>query len=259
MSGESRLASDSKRRFSDRVENYVKYRPNYPTAVVDYLRETAGLTPRSIIADIGSGTGISTRLFLDGGNTVYAVEPNADMRAAAERWLATFSGFRSIDGSAEATTLSDASVDLAVAGQAFHWFDPALARREFARILRPRGHAALMWNSRIISGSPFLEAYEQLLLEFGTDYQAIRHDHIEADALQTFFGTPGYSLRGFPNAQLLTGEALLGRLLSSSYAPGPAHPRHNDMVQALSDIFERFQQDGHVKIAYQTQVYVGTL
>jgi SAM-dependent methyltransferase len=254
---ESPAPGDPKRRFTDRVENYVKYRPDYPKAVLGFLDAAAGLTPRSIIADIGSGTGISSNLFLENGNTVYGVEPNAAMRAAAEQRFAGVPSFRSIDGSAEATTLPAASVDLVVAGQAFHWFNPPNARAEFARILRPGGHVALLWNTRKLAGSPFLEAYESLLLEFGTDYHRVRHEQVDGPALQAFYGPAGYRAAAFPNAQSLDHAGLLGRLLSSSYAPAPGHPRHAAMLEAVDRLFARFNHAGRVEIAYETEVYVG--
>ncbi len=130
-------AADAKTRFSSRVENYVRYRPAYPGGVLQCLERECGLTPAWRVADIGSGTGISSKLFLDYGCTVFAVEPNPDMRRAAERLLGSVPGFHSEDGSAEATGIPAGSVDLAIAAQAFHWFDPAGAREEFQRIVRP--------------------------------------------------------------------------------------------------------------------------
>src|ERR1700744_1650569 len=152
--------TDSTQRFTDRVADYVKYRPSYPRDVVSFLHETCGVAPDAQVADIGAGTGISARLFLDAGHPVIAVEPNLAMREAANAWLAPYENFRSVAGTAEATTLEDASVDLVIAAQAFHWFDPVATRREFARILRPQGHVALFWNSRLLDRSPFLAGYE---------------------------------------------------------------------------------------------------
>jgi SAM-dependent methyltransferase len=248
---------DPRQRFSDRVENYVKYRPSYPPAVLAFLRESAGLMPDSAVADVGSGTGISSALFIAQGNRVYGIEPNAAMRQAAERHFAGMQLFQSVDGCAEATTLPAASVDLVIAGQAFHWFDPPAARLEFARILRPGGHIALMWNTRKLAGSPFLEAYENLILDFGTDYGAVRHENVDTPALRAFFNSAGFNAAIFANAQSLDEDGLRGRLLSSSYAPPPGHPRHQEMLDALREIFTRFNTRGRVEIEYETQVYVG--
>lgn len=249
--------SDSTRRFSDRVDNYVKYRPGYPPEVLGHLRNMAGLTPDSTVADVGSGTGISARLFLNHGCTVFGVEPNREMRQAADRLLSGFPGFHSIDGTAEATTLPNHSMDMVAAGQAFHWFDPARAKAEFRRILRPGGKVALMWNCRKTTGSPFLEAFERLLLEFGTDYQNVRHENINAAAFSAFYENGNYSIATFANHQSFDLQGLRGRLLSSSFAPVPGHPNHDPMMRKLIGLFERFEAGGRVGVDYDTQVYVG--
>src|SRR5262249_32515602 len=125
-------------------------------------------------------------IFLRHGHTVFGVEPNAEMRRAAEQHLHSFPAFRSIDGRAEQTTLSAASVDLVAAAQAFHWFEPHLARGEFLRILRPPGWVALIWNDRRTE-SPFEQAYEQLLRQFGTDYDQVIHRNLDRKGLDQFF------------------------------------------------------------------------
>ncbi|GIV98424.1 MAG: hypothetical protein KatS3mg057_3081 [Herpetosiphonaceae bacterium] len=178
---------DPTRRFSSRVENYITYRPSYPLEVLDVLRRECGLTESATIADIGSGTGILSALFLKNGNRVFGVEPNPTMRVAGERLLQSYERFTSIDGSAEATGLPDQSVDFATAGQAFHWFDREKARAEFARILKPQGWVVLIWNSRRLSGTPFLRAYEQLLRTYGTDYEQVQHRKIDDEMLGQFF------------------------------------------------------------------------
>jgi SAM-dependent methyltransferase len=250
-------SADSKQRFSSRVEQYVKYRPGYPAAVLDFLRERIGLLPAWIVADIGSGTGISTKLFLDSGNTVFAVEPNREMREAAEQLLAGYATFRSVDGSAEQTTLAPSSCDLVVAGQAFHWFDAVATKAEFARILQPGGWVMLMWNVRRTSGSPFLEAYEKMLLTFGTDYAKVRHENIDTRALGSFFGSTGYQTATFDNEQVFDFEGLQGRLLSSSYAPAAGQTGHKEMLTELRRIFDVYNMAGKVTIPYDTEVHVG--
>ena len=157
---------DSVSRFSNRVESYARYRPRYPDAVITFLADTCGLSPSAVVADVGAGTGILTELFLRNGNVVLAVEPNAAMRGAAEAQLRGYQGFHSIDGRAEVTTLPTDSVDFAVAGQAFHWFEPVATRREFRRILKPGGLIALIWNDRRLDSTPFMRAYHELLDEF---------------------------------------------------------------------------------------------
>jgi SAM-dependent methyltransferase len=246
-------------RFSDRVENYARYRPDYPAAVLDILREEIGLTPAWTIADIGSGTGISAELFIGHGNTVYGIEPNKPMRDAAERLLAQYPRFHSIAAAAEATTLPNASIDCIVAAQAFHWFEVPKARAEFLRILRPDGWVVLMWNTRRVDSTPFLRAYEELLLEYGTDYQRVRHDRIDDSALAAFFGGSGYMTRSVENHQRLTFDGLRGRLLSSSYVPAAGAPRHDAMLEALGRLFDDHQQSGHVCLEYDTQLFFGQL
>lgn len=247
---------DSTKRFSSRVENYLRYRPDYPSAVLDLLKEKCGLTGASIVADIGSGTGMLTELFLRNGNPIFAVEPNSDMREAAERLLDKYPNFKSIAGTAETTALTEHSVHFVTAGQAFHWFDRAQARREFIRILKPGGWVVLVWNERIPS-TPFAQAYELLLKTYGTDYEEVNHKHTDAKVIGPFFGSGGCEQVGFPNQQIFDWDGLKGRLLSSSYAPEPGHPQHAPMVEALNSLFSEYQTGGQVAFEYDTLVYYG--
>jgi SAM-dependent methyltransferase len=251
-------APDSKGRFSNRVADYVRYRPGYPRGVLDLLRDECGLTPASAIADIGSGTGILTKLFLDNGNFVYGIEPNAAMREAGEEFLAAYSKFRSVAATAEATTLPNAGVDLVTAAQAYHWFDPPAARAEFARILRPDGWVAVIWNERKTDSDPFAGQYEQLLRTFGTDYARVSETYPESRRMTELFGS-GFRHRAFPNEQLMHFGALRGRLLSSSYAPAAEHPNHGPMLAELRKIFDSHAVNGRVRHAYETHVYYGHL
>src|SRR4051812_31213057 len=164
-------AADSTQRFSSRVESYVRYRPSYPSAVIELLKNECGLTANSIIADIAFGTGIFTKLLLENGNRVFGIEPNANMRRAGEEFLGSFPNFTSVAGTAEDSTLSSQSVDFATAAQAAHWFDLKQARAEFMRILKPGGWSVLVWNERSVNSTAFLREYEQLVLDFGTDYK----------------------------------------------------------------------------------------
>jgi SAM-dependent methyltransferase len=250
------MGSSPTDRFSDRVADYVRYRPDYPEALRQALWSEAQLDRDAVVADIGSGTGISSRLLLELGVTVFAVEPNQAMRSAAERELGRNARFRSVSGTAEATTLADASVDLVTAGQAFHWFNREGAGREFRRILRPGSPVAIFWNRRSLDGTPFLVGYEALLLRYGTDYQSVRHDRIDAAAFDTMF-PGGWTLHRFPNAQELDREGLFGRVFSSSYTPSPDHPQRPAMEAALGELFEREAQSGRVRLEYETELYVG--
>jgi SAM-dependent methyltransferase len=246
-------------RFSKRVENYIQFRPAYPAAVVDLLETERGLTNAAIVADVGSGTGILTEMFLKRGYTVYGVEPNAEMRAAAERLLAKYHRFHSVNGRAEATTLASHSIDLAAAAQAFHWFDAAKTRREFQRILKAGGSVALIWNDRATDTTPFLRAYENLLLRYSIDYQKINHKNVAEDAIAQFFSPGVFSTKTFANFQHLDFAGLKGRLLSSSYIPTEDHVAYQPMMTELRDVFDKHQVGGQVIIEYTTRVYYGKL
>jgi SAM-dependent methyltransferase len=250
---------DSTARFGNRVADYVATRPGYPIAVLDILHTEAGLTSSFVIADVGSGTGLSTEMFLKNGNTVYGIEPNVEMRAAGERLRAIYPRFHSVDGTAEATTLPAAIVDLVVAGQAFHWFDPLRARAEFRRILLPGGSVALMWNTRRIDTSPFLRAYEALLQRFGTDYHEVVHTNVDKEMLGAFFGPDGFRSVKLDNEQLFDRDGLKGRLRSSSYTPLPGHSNFEPMMVELDRLFDEHSENGRVRFEYDTEVYVGRL
>jgi SAM-dependent methyltransferase len=252
------MESDPTKRFTSRVEDYIRYRPSYPGAMVPWLARECGLAATSRIADIGSGTGILSRLFLDCGCHVFAVEPNAGMRAAAERLFAGESRFESVDGRAEATTLPAASVDFVTAGQSFHWFDPETARTEFRRILKPQGWVVLIWNERLVPPG-FLTEYEDLLQRLSTDYGSVDHRQIGAGAISAFFARDSWRTAGFPNEQDFDWDGLRGRLLSSSYAPLPGSPAYTPMMEELAAIFAAYQQEGRVKILYETKLYVGPI
>jgi SAM-dependent methyltransferase len=251
-------APDATTRFSDRVDNYVRYRPAYPSSVITALRDECGLDPHHTIADIASGTGIFTRLLLDNGNRVFAVEPNAEMRLAGEHYLHDNPRLTSLPGTAEKTTLPDHSVDFVTAAQAAHWFDRVPARPEFARILKPGGWCALIWNERRTNSTPFLRDYEQLLLTYGTDYENVRHERT-TETLPDFFSPNVCHERVFDYRQHFDYEALEGRLLSSSYAPLPGHPKHTPMLKDLRRIYDLHQSAGRVNFEYNTRVFYGHL
>jgi ubiquinone/menaquinone biosynthesis C-methylase UbiE len=252
------IHTDPTTRFSSRVENYIRYRPGYPQAVIETLRTECVLTPSAIIADIACGTGIFTRMLLDNGNHVYGVEPNRDMRDAAERLLAGYRNFTSIDGTAEATTLPDQSVDLATAAQAAHWFDLPKARKEFVRILNPGGWAMLIWNERKTDTTPFLRAYEDLLRTYGIDYDQVRHEHT-TDNIEEFFAPTPFQQRVFDMQQHFDYSSLEGRLLSSSYAPMQGHKNYAPMLNELHRLFDSYSRDGRVVMQYVTRVYYAQL
>lgn len=251
--------SASTRRFSDRADDYRRYRPGYPAGLIDWLRVEHGLKPGWLTADIGAGTGISSKLLLDAGLQVMAVEPNLAMRAAADDWLGDHPDFRSVDGTAEATTLPDRSVEMVTCAQAFHWFDHVAIRREWSRILRPGGLVVEFANCRRLTGSAFLEGYERLLREFGTDYVSVAERYPDDDYLRNWFGAGWRGSIRLPNPQQIDFNSLRGRLLSSSYAPRPEHPDHEAMMQALHELFRTTSSNGLVGFDYDTIAHVGTL
>ncbi|HEX6292407.1 MAG TPA: class I SAM-dependent methyltransferase [Herpetosiphonaceae bacterium] len=251
--------SDSTKRFSSRVEDYIKYRPTYPEAVIDLLKAECRLTSSSIVADIGSGTGILAELFLKHGNRVFGVEPNAEMRAAGERLLQGYPRFTSVAATAEATTLADRSVDFVAAGQAFHWFDRDRFRAECQRMLRPDGWIVLIWNDRRTDSTPFLQSYERLLLTYGTDYTTVDHKRIDHDVLAAFFAAGRFQQARFENTQVFDFAGVQGRLLSSSYTPDADHPSYQPMLAELRVIFEAHQVNRQVAFEYDTLVYYGQL
>jgi ubiquinone/menaquinone biosynthesis C-methylase UbiE len=227
--------------------------------VVELLVAECGLTPAAVVADIGSGTGILTRLLLERGCRVHGVEPNREMREAGDRLLAAYPSFTSVAAAAEETTLPAASIDIVTAGQAFHWFDRPRARAEFGRILKPGGWVALIWNARRTTSTPFLAEYERFLHTYGTDYAAVDHTNIGPEILRAFFGADGYRTAQFDNQQRFDFEGLRGRLLSSSYTPEPSDPRHAPMLAELERLFAAHAVDGLVAIDYDTSVQYGHL
>ena len=253
------LPLEPTRRFSDRVNDYARARPGYPEALFDALAAVAGLGGGSAVADVGSGTGISTEPFLRRGCVVYAVEPNAGMRRAAEERFAGRPGFVSVDGVAEATTLPEGSVDLVTVAQAFHWFDRARARGEFARILRPGGVVGLFWNWRS-SGAPFVDAYEAILERFGTDFREVRETYAarRAGGVAEFYGGP-FETRTFPHTQALDLDGLRALFLSSSFTPPAGHPDREPMLRAIERAFAEHARAGRVEIAYDAELHVGPL
>jgi SAM-dependent methyltransferase len=251
-------ASDATQRFSSRVENYVRYRPSYPHAIVELLTKECGLRRDSIVADIAFGTGIFTKLLLENGNKVFGVEPNADMRKAGELFLVDYPRFTSVAGTAEDTTLDDHSVDIVTAAQAAHWFDLKKARQEFIRITKPGGWSVLLWNERSIHSTPFLRAYEEVLLNFGTDYNEVRHERT-TETIHEFFAPTPFHSRVFDNHQKIDYGGLEGRLLSSSYIPAAGHPNYQPMLTELKRTFDAHQVNGKVTLEYKTRVYYSQL
>jgi SAM-dependent methyltransferase len=247
-------------RFSNRVEDYARWRPGYPDALLPWLMQRAALQVGAVVADVGCGTGLFTRELLRHGLRVHGVEPNAPMRAAGERDLAEFgAAFSAHNGSAEATGLAAGSVQLVTAAQAFHWFRPEPTRAEFARILAPGGYAALIWNVRR-EDTPFLQGYEALLRQHAPEYAASGVPaQANLEVIRPFFAPGGFIEHSLPYAQMFDLEGLRGRLLSSSYVPPAGAPGHEPMLAALRSLFQAQQSGGRVAFEYDTRVFLGRL
>ena len=256
--------TDSKERFSSRVDAYREFRPRYPAAVIDLLEQQCGLTSAAVIADIGAGTGMLAELFLQHGNSVFAVEPNHAMRSACDELRSQYPRLTCIDGSAEITKLPDHCAGFVTVGQALHWFNLERSRPEFVRILQPGGWCAVIYNERRVGGDPFHDGYEHILREFGTDYESVRRKYPQQQKLAEFFGTPqattaAMQQSSFPNVQEFDFKGLLGRILSSSYMPQPGHPHYAAMLRAVEEIFSQSQKDGQVRLEYDCVVTYGKL
>jgi SAM-dependent methyltransferase len=235
-------------RFTDRSDDYVRYRPSYPREAIDVI--TAGLTANAAAADVGAGTGISARLLAHRGLSVVAVEPNKAMRDVAE----AHPGVAYRDGTAENTGLDAGTMDLVLSAQAFHWFRADAALREFARILRPEGRLALMWNRRT-EDDPFTAGYRAAILEVGGDSAVERMDFDPAmiEATGLFSAARRFA---FPFRQALDLRGLIGRAMSASYVPktGPGADKVKALLRALHAKYG--DGEGMVNLIYTTEVYL---
>jgi SAM-dependent methyltransferase len=248
----------SAERFTSRVADYVRYRPDYPAAATDRLASELGLAPGATVADVGAGTGLLTMPLARTGADVVAIDPNEHMLDAAREYLREQERVRFVVGTAEATGLPDRSVDAITAGQAFHWFDHARARTECQRILRPNGKVALIWNAKAFETSAFLAGYEQLLETHVPEFAEVRHETSGDEEIVAFFGAQPRRLT-FPHEQRFDWDGVLGRVMSSSYAPRPGHPSHDVLVGELRRLFDEHADDGTIVWPYTTTLYVGSL
>jgi SAM-dependent methyltransferase len=267
------VISNPTERFTGRVESYRRYRPGYPAEVVDKLRRECGLNADAHVADVAAGTGLLTEVLLAAGFAVTAVEPNEEMRAACvtlhpgtqERaggpgdQRRTYPKLTVVAGTAEATGLPDASVDLITVAQAMHWFDLEKTKAEFVRILRPGGWCAVLYNNRRLSGDAFHDGCEALLREFGVDYLAVKGQHMGRKRLAAFFAPQPMQCASFENAQSFDYAGLEGRILSSSYMPQPGQPRFAEMQAAARRLFAETQRDGKGSMVHDCVVCFGVL
>lgn len=253
------MDKNSTRRFSQKVETYIKFRPGYPRELIDYFRNVLQGGSEAIIADIGSGTGISSKPFLMNGNIVFGVEPNQPMREGGEQYLANFTKFRSVDGTAEMTNLKEKSIDFIIAGQAFHWFDVEKSKVEFQRILKNDGQVLLIWNTRDDVRSDFMKEYNQFLINYSTDYQLIMHRRLDNSTFTAFYGNQNFQKMEFENYQVFDLEGLKGRYFSCSYALDKGHSQYQEAISELENLFQKYQKNQEIRMWYKTELYHGKL
>jgi len=243
-------------RFTGRAEAYSKYRPTYPQEIIDILNTQIGFNKDKIVADVGSGTGILTKIFLDNGNRVFGVEPNDEMRSFAEKNLSRYDNFVSINKSAESTGLPSNSIDLVTAGQALHWFDPDGSRKEFARILKPSGYVMIVYNERGKGDGGVMDDYEKLI---NKNAKTSVVPDIDAKYLAKFFNSKNYTEFTVPNKQVLDFDALVGRAASASYLPSRNDPGFEIMKQDLRRVFDVHQRAGLITLIYETTIFLGQI
>ena len=245
------------KRFDGRADAYSRYRPRYPPEIIQKLEDEIGFDKDAIVADVGSGTGILSEIFLKNGNTVYGVEPNIGMRRAAEKSLEAYlPRFVSVDGTAEATGLSDTSVDLVAIGQALHWFDLKKARAEFKRILKKNGYVLIVYNWRKEEPGAN-EAYARLTRRFSKNMPDV--PDINRAYIRKFLKNARYRSFVIPNHQALDLKGLMGRLASASYAPPQWSPRWVKLEKEIKATFDKYNEDGVYTIHYHTTFFLGRL
>lgn len=242
-------------RFSDRVTSYLKYRPSYPVELIDKLIAECGLNTESSVADIGSGTGKFSELLLARNLQVACVEPNKEMRQAAEALLGEYEGFTSVDGQSEATGLMDSSVDLITAAQAYHWFDVDKTREEFNRILTPGARIALIWNQRD-TNHVFQQEYDAMLTMHASEYSKVTHRNIKDADIEDFYYPVQLKKFSFFYSQKFDLESLIGRMQSSSYTPKEGTPASTKLITAAGELFASHEKAGLVEFTYQSNLYL---
>ena len=247
--------TDNTARFDGKGEIYAKARPKYALGLFEYMKNELHIAPGSVFADIGSGTGIFTKQLLDIGCKVFAVEPNADMRARAEESLAGRERFASVNGSDARTGLESGSIDCVTAAQAFHWFDKNAFRTECARILKPGGQVMLVYNFRV--EAECTKALAELRRKYSPDFKGFSNGVSESDCIG-FFGGRCDIFRA-DNTQHYDRGGYIGRALSSSYSKSEGEPGYGEYLAGLNRIFDEFSREGRMAVPMETVAYIGTV
>ena len=242
--------------FSGRAEVYTQGRPSYPKELVDELYTKYGFSCNSVIADIGSGTGKLSKQLLDKGSTVYAVEPNNDMRSIAEKELSEYSKFLSVSGNAENTLLPDHSVDFITVAQAFHWFDIKKFRLECDRIKKDNSRVILIWNSRDMTSDFNKESYE-IYSKYCPRFKGFHGGMKVNDIRFSEFFNGRYEHITFDNPLMFTKELFVSRSLSGSYSLQKGDEYFNDYIASLEKLFDKYAVHGLVKMNNKTDAYIG--
>jgi len=245
------------KKFSKKAEVYSRYRPSYPKQVIEILGTEIGFNKNKIVADIGSGTGLLSQIFLDNGNFVYGIEPNDEMRSYAEKNLSNYRNFVSLNRLAENTGLPDNSIDLVTAGQALHWFDPDHARSEFSRILKkkPKGYVMIIYNERK-KKDVIMDDYDTLVERNASKSET---PDIDSNYLTKFFATKDYKEFTIPNEQVLDYDGLVGRATSASYLPSKGEQGFESLEKDLKELFDKYSQNGKIAMRYETILFLGQI
>lgn len=247
-------------RFTGLSEIYSKYRPSYPSEMMDYLYSSEiGMTSSSIVADIGAGTGKLSKLLLLRGSFVYCVEPNDDMRTAGEIELKDFDNFKYLKCSAENTSLLSGSVDFVTAAQSFHWFDREAFKIECRRILGKNGLVVLIWNSRQAKNPAVLEN-DEICRKHCPEY-SLKKETMRGGVPEDFIGffRGEFDYRVFANNISYNLDAFIGRSLSSSYSPKKDMPSYDHFIADLTEFFGRHEKNGIFDFPQVTQIYIGSV
>ena len=247
---------DTVKVFSSKAEKFAKYRWCYAAEATETICRIAHISATSVIADVGSGTGILTGEFVDKVQRVYAVEPNPEMRQYAEKALARHPAFCSIDGLSNATTLPDRSVDLITVGQALHWFLPEATKQEFLRILKPGGWLAVLWKEG--TDQAMEEAMRSLFTEqYGWNTSGTKQKPDKPT--EFYYGGQDYLRMSYPQIIQESWEAFFGALCSSAFAPDEDNPLYPNLERAVQEVFNRFSTGGLITVKNATELCLGQI